>query len=221
MTALLRFEQVCFAYPGGRGALHEVSLSVRAGDFLLITGPSGAGKSTLLRLIARLEEPKSGAIFFRAKPLDQYPPPLLRRKVCLLPQSPLVVDGTIRDNLLLPFRFAANRDLAAPGEDVLRHWLERLELSGIPMTENAQNLSLGQKQRLCLIRLLLLEPEIALLDEPTSALDAESRDIVTAVTEERNQSGATILYVSHSGYRPAVAHRHIAVQDRALMEFSS
>ena len=221
MTALLRFEQVCFAYPGGRGALREVSLSVRAGDFLLITGPSGAGKSTLLRLLARLEEPQSGAILFRNKSLDQYPPPLLRRKICLLPQSPLVVDGTIRDNLLLPFRFAANRDLAAPGEDVLRHWLERLELSGISLAENAHNLSLGQNQRLCLIRLLLLDPVIALLDEPASALDAESRNIVTAVTEERNRSGTTVLYVSHSDYRPAVPYRHIAVQEHELAEFLS
>lgn len=220
MTALLRFEQVGFAYPGGRGALYGVNLSVRAGDFLLITGPSGAGKSTLLRLLVRLEEPKSGVIFFRDKSLAQYRPPLLRRKICLLPQAPLMVDGTIRDNLLLPFRFAANRDLAAPGENTLRHWLERLELSGIPLTENAQDLSLGQKQRLCLIRLLLLEPEIALLDEPASALDAESRDIVTAVTEERNKSGTTILYVSHSDYRPTVPYRHITVQDHALVEFA-
>ena len=218
MISLLRFEQVDFSYPGGRGALREVNFSVREKDFLLITGPSGAGKSTLLRLLVRLEEPGSGRIFYRGKPLEEYPPSVLRRKICLLPQTPLMVEGSIRDNLLLPFRFAANREMAAPGEDVLREWLKRLELAEIPLDESAQNLSVGQEQRLCLIRLLLLEPEIALLDEPTSALDAQSRDIVTAVTEERNCDGMAILHVSHSDYRPRVPYRHLDVREQSIAE---
>lgn len=218
MTSLLRFEQVDFSYPGGRGALREINFSVREKDFLLITGPSGAGKSTLLRLLVRLEEPVSGRIFYRDKPLEAYPPSVLRRRICLLPQTPLTVEGSIRDNLLLPFRFAANRDMAAPGEGVLREWLERLELAGIPLDESAQNLSVGQKQRICLIRLLLLEPEIALLDEPTSALDAESREIVTAVTEERNRDGMAILHVSHSDYRPLVPYRRLDVREQSIAE---
>jgi len=164
----------------------------------LIQGPSGSGKSTLLRLINRLEEPSAGRIFFKGRPLTSFHPPLLRRSIILIQQAPTVLDGTIRDNLLLPFTFKNNRDLVRPGEAELNRLLEDFLLQGLNLDDHAQTLSGGQLQRLCFIRGLLLKPEVLLLDEPTSALDQESAEIVESVTRRLiRESGLTVILVSH------------------------
>jgi putative ABC transport system ATP-binding protein len=82
----------------------------------------------------------------------------------------------------------------------------------------AAALSVGQKQRVCIIRSLLLRPELLLMDEPTSALDRESRHIVEQLTEELNREGMTIILVSHSDYRPQVAHVCVTVKDGRMAQ---
>jgi putative ABC transport system ATP-binding protein len=112
-----------------------------------------------------------------------------------------VIDGSIRDNLLLPFNFKNNRDLARPDDERLEVLLDNFMLKDVGLGDNAHNLSVGQLQRLCLIRALLLSPEILLLDEPTSALDEESGKIVESISERLCQeSGLTVVIVSHRGF---------------------
>lgn len=201
--AALVCDNVVFAYKKGRGELHGIALECAEGSYTLIAGTSGAGKSTLFRLLVRLEEPDSGVIYFQGRPLADYPPMLLRRKIMMLPQAPTLFPGTIRETLCLPWGFAVNKDRKAPDDRKLSAWMERLRLSEIPLEENAVNLSVGQQQRLCLIRCLLLDPAVILLDEPTSALDAESRQIVLDITREMHQTrGMTVLQIDHSGYEP-------------------
>ena len=78
---ILDFNSVTFGFPEQATLFHELSLSIRKGSFYLVKGPSGAGKTTLLRLINRLEEPISGEVRFKGKPLDAYSPPQLRRSL--------------------------------------------------------------------------------------------------------------------------------------------
>lgn len=215
MKTIIEFDNVSYTWPGGQG-LHDVRLTVPLGAFVRIVGPSGSGKSTLLRLASRLEEPSSGVIRFSGIPLGDYEPPLLRRRIGYIQQTPVVVEGSVRQNLLLSYGFAANREQSLPADDELRGWLDRLGLSGIELENNARSLSVGQRQRLCIIRSLLLEPDLLLMDEPTSALDSESRRIVEEMTETQNREGMTILMVTHSDYIPSAEHMTVTIREGLL-----
>ena len=215
MKSIIEFDKVSYTWPGGHG-LRDVQLTVPAGAFVKIIGPSGSGKSTLLRLASRLEEPSSGVIRFLGTPLGDYSPPLLRRRIGYIQQTPVVVEGNVRQNLQLPYGFAANREEAVPADNELRHWLDKLVLSGITLEDKARSLSVGQKQRLCIIRSLLLRPDLLLMDEPTSALDHESRQIVEEMTETLNRDGMTILMVTHFDYAPSTEHMTVTVREGHL-----
>lgn len=218
MEALITFQDVSFTWPGGTG-LAGVSFAVFPGDFVRVVGPSGAGKSTLLRLVARLEVPSAGSIRYRSTPVDALPPAQLRRRLALVQQTPTVVAGTVRENLLLPWSFAVNRELPQPDDATLHQWLARVRLDGTRLDADALSLSVGQKQRLCLVRTLLTSPDALLMDEPTSALDAESRRVVEELTEERNAAGVAVLLVTHTDYCPMDRSvRCLAVRDGRVEE---
>jgi len=189
---IIDFCRVSFAFSREAPLFTEVTLTLREGGFYLVQGPSGAGKSTFLRLINRLEEPSSGEILFKDRPLASYPPPLLRRSVLYVQQTPTVIDASVRENLLLPFSFKNNSHLEQPADVKLKTLLADFLLQGVGLGDNALTLSLGQLQRLCFIRGLLLSPDVLLLDEPTSALDRESGQVVESMVERLNrESGLT------------------------------
>lgn len=207
LAAHLALEAVRFSHAaelaGGRLILDSADLAIARGAFVVLTGPSGAGKSTLLKLLCRLEEQQAGRVLLSGAPVAELPPAVLRRRVAYLHQTPTVVPGTVRENLLLPFSFAANAGLPAPADAALRELLARLNAADVPLDQEAATLSVGQRQRLCLARALLLEPEALLLDEPTSALDAESAAAVLEAAEQAClERGVTVLLVSHTEFTP-------------------
>ena len=200
---MIVLSNVTFGYSGGHTLLRDVSYSFQRGGFYVVQGPSGAGKSTLLRLLNRLEEPVGGTITFRGRPLSSYDAPELRRSVLYLSQTPIAIDGSVQTNLMLPFTFQSNSTFERPDEETLRRRLEHFLLNEVDLNHQAQSLSVGQLQRLCLIRGLLLSPAVLLLDEPTSALDPASRRIVQSTTEQFcRQSNATVIVVAHEPIRP-------------------
>jgi putative ABC transport system ATP-binding protein len=205
---LLQLHDVSFSYGGaasGPMVLEGLDLSVEPGEFVMIQGASGSGKSTILRLICRLQAPVAGTILFREKPVVSIKPSLLRSSICYVPQVPVMVEGSVADNLLLPFSFEANRSGRKPSTDEIESMLHRFYLGEISPTQSAQNLSVGQKQRLALMRALLQGPELLLLDEPTSALDRESSTMVFSIIERLNtEEGKTVIIVTHSDYSPHV-----------------
>jgi putative ABC transport system ATP-binding protein len=190
--------------------LRDVTLS-RAGEVVLrnvsarlpegaacIAGPSGSGKSTLLRLLNRLADPDRGQVLYRGRDVREHDVLELRREVCLVPQLPALLDGTVEDNIL----FAAR--LAGRGPDVPR----LLALAGLGTSfaaRDATRLSVGEQQRVMLARALALEPAVLLLDEPTSALDEDARDSVEqALLGLRERIAISYLLVTHD---PAQAAR--------------
>jgi len=209
----LALRGVRFAYPSphdqhpgqatGRLILDGADMAVPRGAFAQISGPSGAGKSTLLRLFCRLEEPQEGAVLLRGQPINGLPPPLLRRRVAYLQQTPAVVPGSVRENLLLPFSFKSAAGETLPDDAALSALLSRLAAADIPLSQEAATLSVGQRQRLCLARALLTKPEALLLDEPVSALDADSaRAVMDAAESFCLDDGGTVLLVSHAEFAP-------------------
>ncbi len=202
---LLEMRDVSFAYPGTTiQVIDHLDLAVRRGEFLIVGGASGCGKSTMLRLACRLNTPDSGMLLFNGTPISEIPPAALRSRLCLVAQIPQMVDATVADNLLMPFSFAANRQKAVPLPERIEELLQSFYLQGVSPGQSALRLSTGQKQRLALMRVLLLEPQLLLLDEPTSALDAESARLVFSIIERLNSEGMTVVMVTHSDYRPSL-----------------
>ncbi len=174
----------------GKPVLRELTATIPAGATCL-AGPSGSGKSTVLRLLNRLADCESGEVRYRGEDVCACDPLELRREVCLVPQLPALLDGTVEYNL----RYAA--DLAGHEPDIA----QLLELAGLDDSfagREGSRLSVGEQQRAMLARGLALEPTTLLLDEPTSALDG----VTTAAIEEtllelRERLGISIVLVTH------------------------
>jgi putative ABC transport system ATP-binding protein len=207
MNPLLEIRNLAFRYEGAAGPVFEnLGFSVAAGEFILVRGVSGSGKSTLLRLICRLNQPQAGSIFFRGRNITELAPSELRSSISYVAQIPGMVDASVRENLLLPFSFAVNSRKNIPGDDELRMMLDDFYLGDIEPGQSALKLSIGQKQRLALMRAILQQPDMMLLDEPTSALDRESAAMVFAIMEKLNSSkGMTMVTVTHTDYKPEQA----------------
>lgn len=214
----LALERVTFGYPGGPVILEDASCVFEAGGYHLLRGPSGSGKSTLLRLLCRLEEVQSGTVLFEGGPIAGMAPPELRRSVAYVQQMPTLLPGTVRDNLLLPFSFAANAGLARPSDADLAERLDRFLLCSVTPDSRADKLSVGQAQRVCLIRSLLLSPRALLLDEPTASLDAGSACVVLDKARELAGEGMTVIMISHSETVPPGVTRVLSIENRRLAE---
>jgi len=160
-----------------------------------IMGESGSGKTTLLRLLNHLISGDEGEIWFQNIPLSQWNPVELRRNVMILSQTPAIFQGTVRDNLLIGFQFCEK----PPVKDAqLCDALEIVRLRK-DLSQNADSLSGGEKQRLALARVLLLEPQVFLLDEPSSALDEETtKFVMEQLVNHVNRSKRTMIMVTHS-----------------------
>jgi UDP-glucose/iron transport system ATP-binding protein len=174
----------------GRQVLDSVSAEIPVGATAIV-GPSGAGKSTLLRLLNRLADPDTGTVAYRDRPLAEYDPLELRRRVSLVPQLPALLDGTVESNLAYAARLAgteldAGRCLVLAGLDP--GFAER----------GVSRLSVGEQQRAMLARALAQRPDVLLLDEPTSALDHAARDAIEATLAElRGELEISLVLVSH------------------------
>jgi D-methionine transport system ATP-binding protein len=193
----LRVEQVSLVTAlGGQYLLNNISFEVLAGSRLCIIGPSGAGKTSLLRLLNRLSEFNSGAIYLENQDIRKIPVLQLRRQVMLVSQEPKLLGMTVQEALAYPLtlqqlpqrqiqeRLGAYRELLHIPVD----WLERTELQ----------LSVGQRQLVAIARALIVQPKILLLDEPTSALDAGLASHVLGVLADlAAKDNMSILMVNH------------------------
>ncbi len=193
---VIRLDQVSVAR-GGRPILSDVTLAFAPRGTYSILGPSGAGKTTLLRLLNRLQEPTTGGLWFHDTPYTQLPAIVLRRRVAMVFQVPVVFTGTVRQNLLLPVRLQ-HRPAAAAHDGDLAPRLEVAGLDGAWLDRDAATLSVGEKQRLCVARALMTEPEVVLLDEPTAALDpTAAHRLLESISALNRRMGLTVIMVSH------------------------
>ena len=200
---MIEFEQVSFAFSEQIMILKNLNLTLEAKTFYVLRGPSGVGKSTFLRLLSLMELPDSGTIRYCNKPLTDYFAPALRQEILYLQQTPIVVSGTVRDNLLLSFQLKNNQKKLKPTDEKLSSLMEALSLDELSLDGSAETLSEGQKQRLCFLRGVVLEPRVMLLDEPTSALDADSAERLELMVEDLNMvDGVTIVMIRHRRFNP-------------------
>jgi sulfate transport system ATP-binding protein len=178
-------------------ALHDVSLDIRSGELIALLGPSGSGKTTLLRLIAGLERPTKGAIFFGEE--DASLKTVQERNVGFVFQHyALFRHMTVAENI--GFGLKVRRNNRPPDSEIRRRaseLLDLVQLTGLEKRYPAQ-LSGGQRQRVALARALAIEPRVLLLDEPFGALDAQvRRELRRRLREIHDKTGHTTVFVTH------------------------
>jgi putative ABC transport system ATP-binding protein len=177
-----------------RGILDVPELVIPGSSFFAVTGKSGSGKSTLLKLLNNLISCDRGTILYHGRNLNSFDPVILRRKVVMVPQAPYIFPGTLEDNIRLAFYF--NRK-ESTGQAALKDLLAIFGLH-FELDQHTANLSGGEKQRLALIRAILLEPDTILLDEPTAALDDENaRKAIGYFVDWVKNKHKTAVLVSH------------------------
>ncbi|MTC61656.1 type I secretion system permease/ATPase [Providencia rustigianii] len=195
----IEFQNIRFRYqPETPEVLNNLSLSIKAGEFIGITGPSGSGKSTLTKLLQRLYIPQHGQVIVDGMDLAVADTVALRRRMSVVLQESTLFVGTIAENIRLSLPQANDEQIirAAKLAGAYDFIMSLPDNFNYPLSEKGLNLSGGQRQRIALARALLTEPDILILDEATSALDYESESAIMAnmpmITE-----GRTVISIAH------------------------
>lgn len=184
---------------GGVVALAGVDLEVDKGDFLAIVGPNGAGKTTLLKIMAGIEEPTSGEIYYENRRIGTSDLESLRKGCTMVFQKTVLFNTTVYNNLAYGLKIRR-----LPKNEVTARVHEALRLVKLENYEDisARKLSGGQQQRVSLARALVLRPELLLLDEPTANLDPETTSIIEDVVNRLNEEErATIVMATHNVFQ--------------------
>jgi len=195
----LHFERVSFRYtPRSPYLLDGLDLSIKAGQFVGIVGLSGSGKSTLVQLIDRLYLPQKGTVLLDGNDVEKVQLASLRAQVGYVPQDGLLFEGTVLENLRLNSPDADMEAVISATTAAAAHDFIRALPNGYAtrLGERGAGVSGGQRQRLCLARMVLQNPSLLILDEATSALDAETERLVFANLRQRFR-GRTVLFITH------------------------
>lgn len=198
LVGRVRFEGVGFAYPDGTEVLHDITFAAEPGEMVALVGLTGAGKTTLVSLVPRLYDTTEGHLLIDDVDVRDYQLRSLRSRIALVPQEPVLLQGTIADNLRYGRLDAPDEDIeaaarAAHAHDFIAHLPKGYDTE---VSEAGGGLSGGERQRLSVARALLKNAPILILDEPTSSLDAISEEIVFSALR-RLRAGRTTIVIAH------------------------
>ena len=194
----VRFDQVRFHYRPDVPVLKGISAVVAAGERIALVGMSGAGKSTFLKLVMRFYDVTEGVISIDGNDIRDLPLAYLRQQIGFVQQEPFLFNGTVRDNLLYG-RLAANQDQLEMAARVAR---AHEFITALPegyetwIGERGVKLSVGQKQRVSIARVLLKDPPIVIFDEATSNIDTETEVKIREALNELTV-GRTTFIIAH------------------------
>ena len=196
-------------------ALRDVSFQIKQGEFVSIMGPSGSGKSTCMNMIGCLDKPSSGTVKIDGKEtalMNENELAVLRNKTVgfVFQQYFLLPSMSVLENVMLPLRYAG-----IPRAQRMQTATEALKKVGLEnrMNHRPHELSGGQKQRVAIARATVTCPKIILADEPTGALDSETGRSVMHMFREINETGTTVVIVTHDPEIGKSADRCIKILD--------
>jgi putative ABC transport system ATP-binding protein len=194
----IAFEDVGFAYPGGRPVLHEVNLQIAPNTRLAVVGETGSGKTTMAKLLTRLMDPTTGTVRLDGIDLRRVPFASLRERVVMVPQEGFLFDSTLRANALYGRLDATDDDIRAGAEELgLADWLDSLPRGlDTPVGQRGESLSAGERQLVALLRAHLADPDLLVLDEATSAVDP-ALEMRIGRALERLTRGRTSVTIAH------------------------
>jgi UDP-glucose/iron transport system ATP-binding protein len=178
---------------GGKRILDGVSFRVRAGEKVVFCGESGSGKSTILLTLLGACVPSEGRVVYHDEPISSETIQRVRRDTAYVPQEPVLGAERVREAIWLPYTYKAHCE-AAPSEEDVHKLLTSFRLKADILDQECASLSGGEKQRLAIVRAILLNKTVFVADEVTSALDPESRKMVV---DYLLGSPHTVVSVSH------------------------
>lgn len=213
------FENVSAGHGNGRTVLHEISLTIPAGQHLALLGPSGAGKSTLASLILRMIDPATGTVRIGGEDLRQLTIASVRSHVSILLQDSVLFGTTVRENIRFGRLNATDEDVEEAARQAQAHEFIQALPHGYDtvLGEAARDLSGGQRQRIAIARAILRHAPIVILDEATAGLDPASResilDAMNALIRDR-----TSLTITHDVLAARTCDRVIWLDSGRIIE---
>jgi len=196
--AVLEFEDVSFAYPGGKDVLGGISFALERGKTYALVGPTGGGKTTTASLMARLYDPTSGTVLLEGRDIRTYPSEERAQKIGFILQEPFLFTGTVRDNIVY-----GNKALAGVSDSQLTRLLADANLSALlarfdqgletPVTSSGDSISLGQKQLIAFIRAALRNPDLLILDEATANIDTVTEQLLAEILAKLPASTTKVI----------------------------
>jgi len=201
-------------------ALHNVSLTIDKGEYVAIMGPSGSGKSTLMNLIGALDVPTSGDLIINGLNLSKQQADTLadfRNQTIgfVFQQFNLLPKTSALENVKLPL-FYSRHKAVSDADELAKQCLERVGLSD-RMDHETTQLSGGQQQRVAIARALVNRPSVILADEPTGALDSKTSLEILDLFRELNDSGITVMVVTHDQEVADQARRNLFFRDGEIV----
>jgi len=193
----VEFRNVSFTY-GREPVLSDLSLTIEAGQNVALVGPTGAGKSTIASLIPRLADVTAGQVLVDGIDVRRHQLAVLRGQIATVLQDTVLLDGTLRENIICGYPGARDRDVRRAARLALVDEFASRLPDGLDthIGERGANLSGGQRQRVAIARAILRDASIVILDEPTSALDAGSEELLVAALANLPQ-GRTKIVIAH------------------------
>jgi len=219
MIKLKNLEKVYTTEEVETTALNNINVEIKEGEFVAIMGPSGCGKSTLLNILGLLDNPSGGEYHFGENEVAQYSErqraQLRKGSIGFVFQSFNLIDElTVFENVELPLLY-----MKVPAAERKTRVEEVLERMNIMHRRNhfPQQLSGGQQQRVAVSRAFVSRPKLILADEPTGNLDSRNGEEVMRLLTELNESGTTVVMVTHSPDHAEYAHRVIQLFDGRIV----
>jgi len=196
---MIELKHVSKVYANGVNALLDINLHIGKEEFLFIVGPSGAGKTTLMKMLYREELPSSGQVIVDRVNVTELNPeqvPYLRRNIGVVFQDyKLLARRTVYENVAFALQVTG-----APRSQIRRHTMQALELVGMLKRANSfpEELSGGEKQRVCIARSIVNNPPLLLADEPTGNLDPQTTFEIMELLDKINRRSTTLIVSTHN-----------------------
>ncbi len=205
----INLEHVCFSYVPEKKLIEDFNLAVKPGQRVAIVGPTGCGKSTIINLLMRFYDVNSGSIQVEGTDIRQITRDSLRTSYGMVLQETWLKGGTIRENLAMGKPEAKDEEIIAAAKASHAHgFIKRLPQGyDTVITEDGGNLSQGQKQLLCIARVMLCLPPMLILDEATSSIDTR--------TEQKIQSAFAAMMKGRTSF--IVAHRLSTIKEADII----
>ncbi len=213
----ISFDHVTFAYDGAP-VLHNVNLTIPAGQVVALVGPSGAGKSTFAQLVPRFYDSRDGEVRINGVSVRDFRKHDLRAHIAVVPQTPSLFLGTLEENIRVGKQDATCAEIESAAKKAFAHDFIMAMPQGYdtPVGERGDLLSGGQRQRIAIARAFLKDAPVLILDEATSALDTESEAAVQQALAELVK-GRTTLIIAHRFSTIRIADRILVFRDGRIV----
>ena len=215
----VEFRSVCFSYVKDKPLIKDFNLSVKRGQRIAIVGPTGCGKTTLINLLMRFYDVDSGEILIDGKNINSFSRHTLRSSFGMVLQDTWLSGGTIRDNICFGRPDATDEEIIAAAKAAHAHsFIRRLpQKYDTVISEDGGSLSQGQKQLLCIARVILCLPDMLILDEATSSIDTRT-EIRIQKAFEAMMKGRTSFIVAHRLSTIMGADKILVMKDGNIIE---